>query len=68
MEYPNLRPYLKTPHFLLLNVQGYNTWGIYANDIICRRSREPIRASYMLVLFESFTDPITTGREELGFS
>jgi hypothetical protein len=22
----------------------------------------------MLVLFESFTDPITTGREELGFS
>ncbi|KAG7530451.1 hypothetical protein FFLO_05050 [Filobasidium floriforme] len=48
--------------------RGYNTWGIYANDVICRRSPEPIRASYMVVLFESFTDPISTGREELGFS
>jgi hypothetical protein len=48
--------------------RGYNTWGIYANDIICTRATDGhIKASYMLVLFESFTDPITTGREELGF-
>ncbi|WWD19955.1 hypothetical protein CI109_104428 [Kwoniella shandongensis] len=47
--------------------RGYNTWGIYANDVICRRVSPVVKASYMLVLFESFTDPITTGREELGF-
>lgn len=48
--------------------RGYNTWGVYANDIVCSRVQPPVKASYMLVLFESFTDPITTGREELGFS
>ncbi|WWC64315.1 uncharacterized protein I303_106925 [Kwoniella dejecticola CBS 10117] len=47
--------------------RGYNTWGVYANDVICRRVTPTIKASYLLVLFESFTDPITTGREELGF-
>jgi hypothetical protein len=71
-EYQNqtlpFRDLMLNSHFLLLIAQGYNTWGIYANDVICRRSREPIRASYMVVLFESFTDPISTGREELGFS
>ncbi|KAK9899472.1 hypothetical protein P389DRAFT_199172 [Cystobasidium minutum MCA 4210] len=51
-----------------LNGRGYNTLGVYANDIICHRATDgPIRGSYMLVLWESFTDPITTGREELGF-
>lgn len=47
--------------------RGYNTWGIYANNIVCNRVDPPVTASYLLVLFESFTDPITTGREELGF-
>jgi hypothetical protein len=47
--------------------RGYNTWGVYANDIVCQRVDPPVKASYMIVLFESFTDPITTGREELGF-
>lgn len=47
--------------------RGYNTWGVYANNVICRRVSPPVKASYMLVLFESFTDPISTGREELGF-
>lgn len=46
---------------------GYNTLGIFANDIICRRSTELIKASYLMVLFENFCDPIVTGREELGF-
>lgn len=47
--------------------RGYNTWGIYLNDVTCTRVSPPVTASYLAVLFESFTDPITTGREELGF-
>lgn len=47
--------------------RGYNTWGVYANNVICNRADPPIKASYLLVLFESFSDPITTGREELGW-
>ncbi|GAK67996.1 acetoacetate decarboxylase [Moesziomyces antarcticus] len=47
--------------------RGYNTLGVYLNDIVCNRVQPAITASYMAVLFENFTDPITTGREELGF-
>ncbi|PWY96831.1 hypothetical protein BCV70DRAFT_203405 [Testicularia cyperi] len=47
--------------------RGYNTWGVYFNDIVCRRVSPAKKGSYLSVLFESFTDPITTGREELGF-
>lgn len=52
--------------------RGYNTWGVYIADVVCNRAKQedgsPYKGSYMAVLFESFTDPITTGREELGFS
>lgn len=53
--------------------RGYNTWGIYASNVICEREGIEedlmgVAASYMMVLFESFCDPIVTGREELGFS
>ncbi|KAI5450876.1 hypothetical protein NCC49_002617 [Naganishia albida] len=47
--------------------RGYNTWGVYANDVVCTISRERIKASYLLALFENMCDPIVTGREELGF-
>ncbi|UZJ55689.1 hypothetical protein CBS101457_005009 [Exobasidium rhododendri] len=47
--------------------RGYNTWGVYFANIRCDRVSPPRTGSYMAVLFESFTDPITTGREELGF-
>lgn len=47
--------------------RGYNTFGIYLNDIVCHRVAPPVKASYLAVLFENFTDPISTGREELGF-
>ncbi|KAJ9479591.1 hypothetical protein PHBOTO_003077 [Pseudozyma hubeiensis] len=47
--------------------RGYNTLGIYLNDVICSRVSPPVKASYLAVLFENFTDPISTGREELGF-
>ena len=47
--------------------RGYNTLGIYINDVICHRVSPPVKASYLAVLFENRTDPITTGREELGF-
>lgn len=48
--------------------RGYNTWGIYFSNIRCDRVKPAKHGSYMAVLFESFSDPITTGREELGFS
>lgn len=47
--------------------RGYNTWGVYFSNIRCDRVQPAKHGSYMAVLFESFTDPITTGREELGF-
>lgn len=51
--------------------RGYNTWGVYISDVVCHRAKKedgsPYKGSYLAVLFESFTDPITTGREELGF-
>lgn len=46
---------------------GYNTWGVYANDVVCTISEERVKASYLMVLFENMCDPIVTGREELGF-
>lgn len=46
--------------------RSYNTWGIYFSNIRCDRVSPPKHISYMVVLFESFTDPTTTGREELG--
>jgi len=48
--------------------RGYNTWGVYIANVVCLRTQKEYTGSYMAVLFESFTDPITTGREELGFS
>lgn len=46
-----------------LNGRGYNTWGVYVSNVICSRTAEEYTGSYMAVLFESFTDPISTGRE-----
>lgn len=46
-----------------LNGRGYNTWGVYISNVICTRTSKEYTGSYMAVLFESFTDPITTGRE-----
>ncbi|SCV70055.1 BQ2448_1449 [Microbotryum intermedium] len=51
-----------------LRGRGYNTWGVYVANVVCSRTKKPYTGSYMAVLFDSFTDPITTGREELGFS
>lgn len=45
--------------------RGYNTTGIYLNNIV--HDETSTRGSLLSVLFESFTDPIVTGREELGF-
>jgi hypothetical protein len=46
---------------------GYNTFSVYANDILCQRSETAIKASYLMVIFENASDPIVTGREELGW-
>lgn len=47
---------------------GYNTLGIYLNDVVYQSKTEgEVHGSYLLVLFENMSDPIVTGREELGF-
>ncbi|SCZ90352.1 BZ3500_MvSof-1268-A1-R1_Chr9g10802 [Microbotryum saponariae] len=46
-----------------LNGRGYNTWGVYVANVVCLRTKKPYTGSYISVLFETFTDPITTGRE-----
>ena len=45
--------------------RGYNTTGVYLNNIV--HDETSTIGSLLSVLFESFTDPIVTGREELGF-
>jgi hypothetical protein len=45
--------------------RGYNTTGVYLNNIVHEDTFT--RGSFLSVLFESLTDPIITGREELGF-
>ncbi|KAM0793663.1 hypothetical protein ACM66B_001094 [Microbotryomycetes sp. NB124-2] len=47
--------------------RGYNTLGVYVSNVQCSKTLKPLYGSYLAVLFESFTDPIVTGREELGF-
>ncbi|KAK4046392.1 hypothetical protein OIV83_006115 [Microbotryomycetes sp. JL201] len=48
--------------------RGYNTFGVYISNVQCpNKNSRSLYGSYLAVLFESFTDPIVTGREELGF-
>lgn len=47
---------------------GYNHYGLYIHDVVCKGREENIRGKYLVVLFENRADPITSGREELGFA
>ena len=47
--------------------RGYNTLGV-TFPATYRGSTETVRGPFLAVLWENLTDPILTGREELGFS
>ena len=36
-----------------LNGKGYNTLGVYINNVVCDRVSPAVNGSYMAVLFES---------------
>lgn len=47
---------------------GYNHFGLYIHGVEYKQSNGEIKkGDYLPVLFEDFTDPIISGREELGF-
>jgi hypothetical protein len=47
---------------------GYNYCGLYIHNVVCRGTEEEVSGKYLSVLFENRADPITSGREELGFA
>ncbi len=47
--------------------RGYNTLGV-SFPARYRGARDDMRGNFLTVLWENLTDPIITGREELGFS
>lgn len=47
--------------------RGYNMLGVYIPAVFHGRTG-PVAGSFLTVLWENLTDPIITGREELGFS
>ncbi|KAJ6020494.1 FAD binding domain-containing protein [Penicillium herquei] len=48
--------------------RGYNHSGLYIHDVICHGKDEDVSGKYLSVLFENRGDPITSGREELGYA
>ena len=47
--------------------RGYNTLGV-SYPVEFSGNKDKARGNFLLVLWETLTDPILTGREELGFS
>ncbi|EXJ86104.1 salicylate hydroxylase [Capronia coronata CBS 617.96] len=46
---------------------GYNFWGLFIHGIqYTRKDGSVFKGSYLPILFENLTDPIVSGREELG--
>jgi acetoacetate decarboxylase len=48
--------------------RGYSHCGFYIHDVVCKSAQETVRGKYLSVLFENRADPITSGREELGYA
>lgn len=48
--------------------RGYNHCGLYIHNVVCRGKEETVYGKYLSVLFENRADPITSGREELGYA
>lgn len=47
--------------------RGYNTLGV-SFPVAFNGTQDKARGTFLLILWENLTDPIITGREELGFS
>jgi hypothetical protein len=47
--------------------RGYNTLGV-SFPVVFTGTQDKARGTFLLILWENLTDPIITGREELGFS
>jgi hypothetical protein len=47
--------------------RGYNTLGV-SFPVAFKGARDEATGTFLLILWENLTDPILTGREELGFS
>ena len=47
--------------------RGYNTLGV-SFPVVFEGKQDKAKGNFLLVLWENLTDPILTGREELGFS
>jgi hypothetical protein len=47
--------------------RGYNTLGV-SIPVVFKGTRDRATGSFLFVLWENLTDPILTGREELGFA
>ncbi|EMC98766.1 hypothetical protein BAUCODRAFT_379785 [Baudoinia panamericana UAMH 10762] len=48
--------------------RGYNHFGFYIHDVVCKDGADEVRGKYLIVLFEDCADAITSGREELGYA
>jgi hypothetical protein len=47
---------------------GYNTFGLYIHGVqYTKKDGSKIHGTYLPLLFESLSDPITTGRQDVGF-
>jgi len=51
-----------------LDGHGYHHYGFYIHDVVCRGKTTSVRGKYLVVLFENRADPISSGREELGYA
>jgi Acetoacetate decarboxylase (ADC) len=51
-----------------LDGRGYHHYGFYIHDVVCKGKTTSVRGNYLVVLFENRADPISSGREELGYA
>ncbi|EPE34794.1 FAD/NAD(P)-binding protein [Glarea lozoyensis ATCC 20868] len=50
-----------------LGGRGYNHFGLYLHDVLyTKRDGSVVDGTYLPILFENLTDPILSGRDELG--
>ena len=50
-----------------LGGSGYNFWGLFIHGVqYTRKDGSVVKGSYLPLMFENLTDPIVSGREELG--
>ena len=51
-----------------LGGNSYRTMGLSIADVVCRGPTETVRGDFQVLIYENMSDPITSGRDELGTS